>query len=107
MDRIRDELLDRFGSLPGVAENLLSVIRLKILARRLGIASVDLKAGEFVLTAGETTNVDPERLLRLMTQAGAGMRVTPGHQIIAPAPGNADAIQLFDSARRLLRHLGA
>ena len=107
VDRIRDELLDRFGSLPDVAENLLSVIRLKILARRLGIASVDLKAGEFVLTAGEATNVDPERLLRLMTQAGAGMRVTPGHQIIAPAPGQADATQLFDSARRLLLHLGA
>jgi transcription-repair coupling factor (superfamily II helicase) len=107
VDRIRDELLDRFGSLPPVAENLLSVIRLKILARRLGVVAIDLKAGEFVLTAGETTNVDPERLLRLMTQAGGGMRVTPGHQIIAPAPGNADTNQLFDSARRLLLHLGA
>jgi transcription-repair coupling factor (superfamily II helicase) len=107
VDRIRDELLDRFGSLPPVAENLLSVIRLKILARRLGVIAIDLKAGEFVLTAGESTNVDPQRLLRLMTQAGGGMRVTPGHQIIAPAPGNADTNQLFDSARRLLLHLGA
>ncbi|MGH0029141.1 MAG: transcription-repair coupling factor [Myxococcota bacterium] len=106
VDRIRDELLDRFGALPEVAENLLWVIRLKIAARRLGIASVDLANGEFVLTAAEQTNVDPERLLRLMTQARGGLRVTPGHKIYAPAPRNGDATGLFDSARRLLAHLG-
>jgi transcription-repair coupling factor (superfamily II helicase) len=106
VDRIRDELLDRFGSLPQVAENLLQVIRLKIAARRLGIASVDLANGEFVLTAAAQTQVDPERLLRLMTQARGGLRVTPGHKIFAPAPGAADAPKLFDSARRLMAHLG-
>ena len=51
--------------------------------------------------------VDPARLLRLMTQAGSGLRVTPGHQILAPAPAAADAPKLFDSARRLLAQLGA
>lgn len=108
VDRIRDELLDRFGSLPEMAENLLQVIRLKLLARKLGVAAVDVNAGEFVLTAAKETNVDPERLLRLMTQAGGGMRVTPGHQIIAPAPtGAVDANEMFSAARRLLLHLGA
>jgi transcription-repair coupling factor (superfamily II helicase) len=107
VDRIRDEILDRFGALPQEAENLFGVIRLKILARRLGVAAIDLANGDFVLTAAESTNVDPERLLRLMTQAGGGLRVTPGHKIYAPAPKDADATGLFDSARRLLGHLGA
>jgi transcription-repair coupling factor (superfamily II helicase) len=106
VDRIRDELLDRFGTLPELAENLLQVIRLKIAARGLGVASIDLAGGEFVLTAAEQTQVDPERLLRLMTQASGGLRVTPGHKIFAPAPGQAPAADLFDSARRLLAHLG-
>jgi transcription-repair coupling factor (superfamily II helicase) len=107
VDRIRDELLDRFGPLPEVSENLLHVIRLKIKARDLGVASIDLANGEFVLKAAENTKVDPERLLRLMTQARGGLRVTPGHKIYAPAPGALDAAKLFDSARRLLVHLGA
>jgi transcription-repair coupling factor (superfamily II helicase) len=107
VDRIRDEILDRFGPLPEVTDNLLHVIRLKIQARDLGVASLDLANGEFVLKAAENTKVDPERLLRLMTQARGGLRVTPGHKIFAPAPGEADAAKLFDSARRLLIHLGA
>jgi transcription-repair coupling factor (superfamily II helicase) len=107
VDRLRDEILDRFGPLPELAENLLQVIRLKIQARDLGVASLDLANGEFVLKAAENTKVDPERLLRLMTQARGGLRVTPGHKIYARAPGGADAAKLFDSARRLLVHLGA
>ena len=85
------------------------MIRLKIAARNLGVAAVDLANGEFVLTAADQTKVDPERLLRLMTQSttAGGLRVTPGHKIFAPAPGGAaPAAELFDSARRLLAHLG-
>jgi transcription-repair coupling factor (superfamily II helicase) len=107
VDRIRDEILDRFGPLPEVAENLLHVIHLKVAARSLGIASIDLANGEFVLKAAENTRVDPDRLLRLITQAGGGLRVTPGHKIFAPAPSAGDAPKLFDAARRLLAHLGA
>jgi len=107
VDRIRDEILDRYGPLPQEAQSLVQVIRLKIQARRLGVACVDLANGDFVLTAAPTTRVDPERLLRLMTQAGTGLRVTPGHQILAPAPGAADPAKLFDSARALMTQLGA
>ncbi len=59
VDQIRDELLDRFGALPPDAENLLQVIRLKILASRLGIAAIDAGRGELVLTAAPSTRVDP------------------------------------------------
>jgi transcription-repair coupling factor (superfamily II helicase) len=82
------------------------VIRLKILARRLGVAALDLAEGEFVLTAAQNSRVDPERLLSLLTQAGGGMRVTPGHKIYAHAPSR-EPEQLLDSARRLLANLGA
>jgi transcription-repair coupling factor (superfamily II helicase) len=99
VDRVRDEILDRFGPLPDEARNLFEVIRLKILARRLGVVAVDLANGELVLTAAQTSNVDPERLMRLLTQAGGGLRVTPGHKIYAPAASREPA-QLFDSARR-------
>ncbi len=104
VDRIRDEILDRFGPLPAAAENLLIVIRLKLAARRLGIAAVDYSSGELVLTAGEITHIDPSRLRSLLTNARAagGIRVTPGHKIYAPARDPsaqglyAAALQLFE-----------
>jgi transcription-repair coupling factor (superfamily II helicase) len=106
VDRIRDELLDRYGQLPEEAENLFEVIRLKIRARRLGISSVDLSGGEIVLTAAEQSKVDPQRLLDLLHQAGTGLRVSPDHKIYATAPMG-DTPKLFAAARSLLNNLGA
>jgi transcription-repair coupling factor (superfamily II helicase) len=51
VDRIRDEVLDRFGAMPAEAENLVEVIRIKVLARRLGVAAVDQQRDEIVAPA--------------------------------------------------------
>jgi transcription-repair coupling factor (superfamily II helicase) len=106
VDRLRDEILDRYGPLPSEAANLLEVIRIKILARELGIAAVDMARGELVLTASENTRVDPKRLMSLMTQANSGIRVSPGHKIYAPAPRGGPE-ELFAAARQLLGKLRA
>ncbi len=106
VDRIRDEILDRFGPLPAVGENLLRVIRLKVMARKLGVLAVDSANGEIVLTAAESTKIDPQLLVNLMTQAGSGLRVSPGHKIHAPALTR-DPIEMCDAAQRLLVNLGA
>jgi transcription-repair coupling factor (superfamily II helicase) len=106
VDGIRDELLDRFGELPPETQNLTQVIRLKILARRLGILAIDVQRGELVLTAADATRLDPQRLVNLMTQAQSGVRVAPGHKIFAPAP-QGDPVALVTAARRLLANLGA
>ena len=82
------------------------MIRIKIRARRLGITAIDQQKGELVLTAAEQTTIDPKRLLNLLTQAGGGLRVTPGQRIHAPAPGGG-ADELFAATRSLLANLGA
>jgi transcription-repair coupling factor (superfamily II helicase) len=107
VDRIRDEILDRFGHLPAEAENLFEVIRTKVLARRLGVASVELAKGDFVLSAGAVTKIDPQRLVNRMLQTGTRLRVTPDHRILSPAPSGADARGLLEAAKELLRSLGA
>jgi transcription-repair coupling factor (superfamily II helicase) len=106
LDRLRDEILDRYGAMPADAMHLVEVIRLKVTARKLGIASVDLANGELVLTASENSQVDPKRLLRLMNQAGGGIRVTPGHKILAPLPKRRGPSDLFETARRVMKSLG-
>ena len=106
--QIRDELLDRYGALPTQAENLLQVIRLKTLARKLGVVQVGLAGGEFVLSVAESAPIDPQRLVRILTRPGSGLRVTPDHRIYGPAPEpSADATALFDAARAMLKQIGS
>jgi len=105
-DRLRDELLDRFGPLPKEAENLLAVIRLKIAARRLGIAQVMLDGSELVFTAAPTTRVDPAKLHRLVTRRRADLRVMPDQRIRAVLRER-DPASLFARAGEVLGELGA
>ena len=105
-DGIRDELLDRFGPLPAEAESLLRVIRLKIAARLLGAISVTLERGEIVLAAAETTRVDPQRLVQLMTRPEDGIRVTPDQRVRVDARG-LEGEALFEAAHRLIEALAA
>jgi len=105
-DRLRDELLDRFGPLPKEAENLLAVIRLKIAARSLGIAQVLLDGAELVFTAAPATRVDPGKLHKLVTRRREGLRVMPDQRIRAQLRER-DPASLFARAGEVLAELGA
>lgn len=103
---IRDELLDRYGRLPREAENLVEVIRLKIVARRLGIARIETARGEIVFQVAPKTSIDPARLVQLLSHARAGLRITPEQKIVAKAPGpEGGAEALFDAVRGWLKKL--
>ncbi|MDJ0790097.1 MAG: transcription-repair coupling factor [Myxococcota bacterium] len=101
---VRDELLDRFGPLPPETESLMRVIRLKIAARDLGVVSVSLERGELVLAAAETSRVDPEKLVALMTGRVPGIRVTPDQRVRMDVRG-VQGEALFDAAHSLLAEL--
>jgi len=106
VDLIRDEILDRYGVMPSEGVNLVEVIRLKIRARRIGVVAVGLARGELILTVAESSQIDPQRLVQLLTHAGSGIRVTPDHKIFAPAPGpEGGPAALFDAARTLMKRL--
>ena len=106
--RIRDEILDRYGPLVPDALNLFSVIRLKILARQLGIAALEIVRGELVFHVAPSTKLDPEKLLAALGDENRGLRVTPDHKIFAPAPPlGAGPSPLFGAAKEILMLLGA
>jgi transcription-repair coupling factor (superfamily II helicase) len=104
VERLRDELLDRFGPLPPEAESLLGVIRLKVAARALGVASIALENGDLVLAAGVASRVDPVRLVTLLRARGE-IRVLPDQRVKAPAP-DASVDGLLARAHWLLEQLG-
>ena len=107
IDRIRDEILDRYGTLPPDGQNLVEVIRLKSLARKLGVVAVDLARGEVALSVGPAAKIDPQRLMNLLTAGGNQLRVSPDHKIFAPAPTSGGAPAVLEAARSLLTSLTA
>ena len=102
--RIREELLDRYGPLPAEAEALVEVIRVKLRARALGLPSVDFAGGALVLQTGPTSRIDPARLVDLLNDAKAGVRMGPDQKILADSA--AEPAALFERARTLLDALG-
>jgi transcription-repair coupling factor (superfamily II helicase) len=106
VERLRDELLDRFGPLPPEAENLVGVIRLKVAARALGIASIAFEDGEIVLAAARSSRVSPDRLVQLLTRGDRELRVTPDQKIRASAPADRAPAALFAHAAWAMEQLG-
>jgi transcription-repair coupling factor (superfamily II helicase) len=104
LGRLRDELLDRFGPLPPEAENLIGVIRLKVAARALGIASIALEDGQLVLSAAPASRVDPARLVALVRERG-DVRVLPDQRIRAAAPAAREPAALFARVREVMERL--
>jgi transcription-repair coupling factor (superfamily II helicase) len=103
--RIRDELLDRYGPLPAEAENLLEVLRLKLLARALALPGVDYAQGALVVRTAPGSRVDPARLVDLLNDRDAGVRLGAEGRIHAAAPDRSPPA-LFARARWLLLALG-
>jgi transcription-repair coupling factor (superfamily II helicase) len=103
VERLRDELLDRFGPLPPEAENLIGVIRLKVAARALGIASIGLEDGQLVLGAAPASRVDPARLVALLRERGE-IQVLPDQRVRTAADDRSPA-GLFARAHWLLARL--
>jgi transcription-repair coupling factor (superfamily II helicase) len=106
LERIRDELLDRYGPLPPEAENLLEVIHLKLLAKALGIPAIDFANGALVLRTAASSRIDPARLVDLLNDRRAGVRLGPDQRIHVTLPDRAPAA-LFARAREVLTALAS
>jgi transcription-repair coupling factor (superfamily II helicase) len=104
VDALRDELLDRFGPLPPEGENLIGVIRLKVAARALGIASITLENGHLVLAAAAASRVDPARLVSLLRSRGS-IQVLPDQRIRAAAPDVREPEAIFARAQEVMAQL--
>lgn len=75
IDEVAQELVDRFGPMPKVTENLIYQLRLKVLAQAAGIGMIGLENGRLVLRAasGEFSDVE-EFGARLGPQVTLGKR---------------------------------
>ncbi|MBW1889639.1 MAG: transcription-repair coupling factor [Deltaproteobacteria bacterium] len=79
LSEVKKELIDRFGTLPDAAGNLLLKILLKILARKAGVARVDISEKNLSLHFSEAHQENPTGIVAMITAHGDRFRLTPGH----------------------------
>lgn len=67
ISQIRLEIEDRYGRIPRSVDNLFEYGRLRNLAEQLGILSIESAGTGFAIKLGEQAKIDPEKLLRLVS----------------------------------------
>jgi transcription-repair coupling factor (superfamily II helicase) len=83
VDKLEEELLDRFGDLPSEAQNLLWLIRIKILLKRMGIDALTVGPEKVSLTPGPQSQFDPVRIIALVSAYPQLYQLMPDSRLIA------------------------
>ncbi len=104
VERIREELIDRFGKIPREAEHLLEVIKVKILLTRMAIKKFEETPSQFVLTFDESTRVPPQRVVEFVHQGEGKRRFTPDSKLVIEGWPDT-ARDPFGAAKKLLQAL--
>jgi transcription-repair coupling factor (superfamily II helicase) len=63
---LREELVDRFGSLPPQTQTLIETHRLRLLLRPWNIAKLDASAGQISIQFGKNAPIDPAKVIFLI-----------------------------------------
>ncbi len=102
LERIREEMEDRYGRLPPQGLTLLEVAGLRLLAEQLQVQQVDYRAGALTVKFAEASPVEPERVLRLVRRRADATFSPPAVLRVKGERGEADRLAL---ARELLTGL--
>ncbi|MDF2537512.1 MAG: mfd [Herbinix sp.] len=105
---MQEELMDRFGDLPGAVNNLLNIALIKSICHSVYVAGLVHKESEVKLAMYPKAKLAVERLpellkkhqnnLKLMTQANPYFI----YKLPANTKGKTDTITIFDSLKKLL-----
>ena len=76
------ELIDRFGSLPGEVENLLSVIAIKQLCRDAGVEKVEAGPKGAVLSFRDNHFANLEGLVEFIQAEAGAVKLRPDHRLV-------------------------
>jgi transcription-repair coupling factor (superfamily II helicase) len=66
IDRLTEEIVDRFGKLPPQGQTLIDVHRLRVLAKPYGVAKVDAAPGLISISFKKDAPVEPLRIIELI-----------------------------------------
>lgn len=82
VSEIADELRDRYGPLPKLVENLLTMMEIKRVIRKALVTSIDAAKGRVSITFDPRTPVNPEKVIALIKEKKDRIKFTPNNQLI-------------------------
>ena len=105
IEDLRGELEDRYGSLPAEVESLMDYVRLRLLAERVLVKSIDRERDGIAIKFHEKTPVQPEKLVELVS-ANPGTILSPNGVLKIQSAGWMPN-EIFPSLRSLLLELAS
>ncbi len=101
---IRNELRDRFGALPPNVENLIEFVRVKRIAKELGVLSIVREGARGVMKLSANAKIDPNKLLMFIGE-NPEARFSPNGVLSFPL--RSQGPEVIEAIEGLLRHLAA
>lgn len=77
LDGVVTELLDRFGPVPDEVSSLLSLAEIRILCKKLNIASIKERQGTVAVEFAKVSDISVDKVLRLISEAAGAVRLDP------------------------------
>jgi transcription-repair coupling factor (superfamily II helicase) len=101
---LRDELKDRYGELTGPVKTLLQVMEVKVLARRLSAAGIQLLPSEIKITFTTRTDISSEKLIDYLSKNKGRARYVPEYTVFVKKPSGGWEAQ-FAEIKNILKAL--
>ena len=102
LDRIRDEMRERYGKTPRQGENLFTLAELRILAERLRVAAVDYAGEKISVRFSPDSSVAPQRLIEVVSKSRGAVLTPEGVVRLPVGPAEEDRVE---GVRSLLKAL--
>ena len=84
---LREELTDCYGPVPPQVDNLMDIIRIKNVLKKILAKRMEYGGREMSIEFSENSPVDPVRIITLSQKKFSGMRLTPDYKLIVSMPG--------------------
>ncbi len=103
---VQDELIDRYGDIPGPVSNLISIAYIKALARDAGFSSVSQKGGSVILQCRNEKSLNLEVISRLSSKYKGQILFNAGASpYLVYKTNQADGEKLLDNIKILLQDI--
>ncbi len=103
LQRITGQLEQTYGPVPDEVANLLYIAELRIIGRKLSIASLRERQGRVRIEFSKVADISVEKVLSLITESGGKVRLDPEHPQVLLM--NTTAISLKDKSLFILEQL--
>ncbi len=101
---LKEELADCYGPVPPQVNNLMDIIRVKNMLKKILGKRMEYDGREMFINFSEDSPVDPARIMELSQKKLRGIRLTPDYRLTIPIPG-LEGKDITDRAKYLLGEL--